>query len=90
MKVRSAVRKLCKDCYIVRRKKVLFCYCKSNPRHKQRQGLHTTLPTNTPLLNNEIANVSNLTNYNYLNNFQNVFIPIRYGFGAASFFIRNV
>jgi large subunit ribosomal protein L36 len=41
MKVRSSVKKVCTECYIVRRGKVRFVCCKKNPKHKQRQGLHT-------------------------------------------------
>ncbi|CCF56965.1 hypothetical protein KAFR_0B06680 [Kazachstania africana CBS 2517] len=37
-KVRSSLKKFCKDCYIVRRKGRVYVYCKSNKRHKQRQG----------------------------------------------------
>ncbi|MCK4421889.1 50S ribosomal protein L36 [candidate division WOR-3 bacterium] len=37
MKVRSSVKKICKDCKIVRRKGVVYVLCK-NPKHKQRQG----------------------------------------------------
>lgn len=37
MKVRASVKKMCKDCKIVRRKRVLRVICK-NPKHKQRQG----------------------------------------------------
>lgn len=33
---------MCKDCYIVRRGKTRFVYCKSTPKHKQRQGFHTS------------------------------------------------
>jgi ribosomal protein L36 len=32
---------MCPHCYMVRRGKVLFVYCKKVPKHKQRQGLHT-------------------------------------------------
>ena len=39
--VRSAVRKICRDCKIVRRKGRVYVICKSNVRHKQRQGYHT-------------------------------------------------
>jgi ribosomal protein L36 len=46
MKVRSAIRKMCKDCYIVRRGKKLCVYCKENPKHKQRQGFHTLIAGN--------------------------------------------
>ena len=46
MKVRSSVKRMCKDCYLVRRKRRLYCYCKSNPRHKQRQGFHTMITNN--------------------------------------------
>lgn len=38
MKVRSSVKKICKDCKVVKRKGVLRVICKGNPRHKQRQG----------------------------------------------------
>ncbi|VVT57962.1 mitochondrial 54S ribosomal protein bL36m [Magnusiomyces paraingens] len=38
MKVKSAVKKFCTGCYIVRRKGRTYVYCKSNPKHKQRQG----------------------------------------------------
>ncbi len=37
MKVRPSVKKICKDCKIVRRKRVVYVICK-DPRHKQRQG----------------------------------------------------
>ncbi|MDP2650153.1 MAG: 50S ribosomal protein L36 [bacterium] len=37
MKVKSSVKKICKDCKNVRRRGRLFVVCK-NPRHKQRQG----------------------------------------------------
>ncbi|KAM0335515.1 hypothetical protein ACHAQA_000563 [Verticillium albo-atrum] len=44
MKVHSSVKKRCEHCKIVRRKAgkrhngYLYVICKSNPRHKQRQG----------------------------------------------------
>ena len=37
MKVRASVKRLCKDCKIIRRRGVLSVIC-VNPRHKQRQG----------------------------------------------------
>ncbi|MGD8744161.1 MAG: 50S ribosomal protein L36 [Candidatus Woesebacteria bacterium] len=37
MKVRSSVKKLCKNCKIVRRRGKVYVIC-TNPRHKQRQG----------------------------------------------------
>ncbi|KAH3903436.1 mitochondrial 54S ribosomal protein bL36m SCDLUD_001075 [Saccharomycodes ludwigii] len=37
-KVRTSVKKFCSDCYIVRRKGRVYVYCKSNKKHKQRQG----------------------------------------------------
>ena len=37
MKVRSSVKKICKDCQVVRRKKRVVVICK-NAKHKQRQG----------------------------------------------------
>ncbi|MEI6462775.1 MAG: 50S ribosomal protein L36 [bacterium] len=38
MKVRSSLKKICVNCYIVKRKKQLYVYCKKNPKHKQKQG----------------------------------------------------
>ncbi|MBU2578685.1 50S ribosomal protein L36 [Patescibacteria group bacterium] len=37
MKYRSSIKKICKDCKIVRRKNIVFVICK-NPKHKQKQG----------------------------------------------------
>ena len=37
MKVRASVRKICRNCKIVRRRGVLRVIC-TVPRHKQRQG----------------------------------------------------
>jgi large subunit ribosomal protein L36 len=37
MKVRASVKKICKNCKIVRRKGRIYVICK-NPKHKQRQG----------------------------------------------------
>ncbi|MEO0254422.1 MAG: 50S ribosomal protein L36 [candidate division WOR-3 bacterium] len=37
MKVRSAVRKICAKCRIIRRKGRVMVICE-NPKHKQRQG----------------------------------------------------
>ena len=41
MKVRSALRKLCSSCRIIKRGKKLVVSCKANPKHKQRQGFAT-------------------------------------------------
>jgi ribosomal protein L36 len=41
MKVRSALRKLCAGCTIVKRGKKVVVVCKDNPKHKQRQGFST-------------------------------------------------
>ncbi len=38
MKVRASVKKICKDCKIIKRSGVLRVVCKGNPKHKQRQG----------------------------------------------------
>ncbi|KAK9461395.1 mitochondrial 54S ribosomal protein bL36m [Lipomyces oligophaga] len=38
IKVRTSVKRLCADCYVVRRKGAVVVRCKSNPKHKQRQG----------------------------------------------------
>lgn len=41
MKVKSAVRRLCQHCKMVKRRGKLYVICKKNPRHKQRQGFHS-------------------------------------------------
>jgi len=38
MKVRASVKRICEKCKIVRRRGVVFVVCRSDPRHKQRQG----------------------------------------------------
>ena len=38
MKVRSSIKRICKDCKIVKRTGTLFVICNKNKRHKQRQG----------------------------------------------------
>jgi large subunit ribosomal protein L36 len=38
MKVNASVRKICRNCKIVRRNRVVRVICKKDPRHKQRQG----------------------------------------------------
>ncbi|HSV26279.1 MAG TPA: 50S ribosomal protein L36 [Sedimentisphaerales bacterium] len=37
MKVRSAVKRICENCKLIRRKGTLRVIC-SDPRHKQKQG----------------------------------------------------
>jgi len=39
MKVRTAVRRLCDSCYLVRKKGRLYVYCRADGRHKQRSPL---------------------------------------------------
>lgn len=41
MKVRSAVKLMCKKCKLVRRGKKIVVICPDNPRHKQRQAFST-------------------------------------------------
>uniref|UniRef100_A0A8C5ZS96 Ribosomal protein n=1 Tax=Marmota marmota marmota TaxID=9994 RepID=A0A8C5ZS96_MARMA len=36
-KTKAVLKKRCKDCYLVKRRGRWFVYCKTNPRHKQRQ-----------------------------------------------------
>ena len=37
MKVRASVKKICKNCKMIKRKGVIRVICE-NPKHKQRQG----------------------------------------------------
>lgn len=38
MKVKASVRRMCKDCQIIRRKGKVRVICKADPKHKQVQG----------------------------------------------------
>ncbi|MBT4204630.1 MAG: 50S ribosomal protein L36 [Proteobacteria bacterium] len=38
MKVQASVKKICRDCRVIRRKGAVRVICSKNPRHKQRQG----------------------------------------------------
>jgi large subunit ribosomal protein L36 len=38
MKVRTSVKKMCRNCKVIRRKGVVRILCTSDARHKQRQG----------------------------------------------------
>jgi large subunit ribosomal protein L36 len=38
MKVRASVKRICKDCKIIRRRGVLRVICPKEAKHKQRQG----------------------------------------------------
>lgn len=38
MKVRASVKKVCRNCKVVRRKGTVRVICSAEPRHKQRQG----------------------------------------------------
>jgi large subunit ribosomal protein L36 len=38
MKVQASVKKVCRNCKVVRLKGVVRVICSSDPRHKQRQG----------------------------------------------------
>lgn len=45
MKVVSSLKRICPDCYFVRRGKRLYMRCTTSPRHKRRQGFSTLLYT---------------------------------------------
>lgn len=38
MKVRASVKKMCRNCKVVKRNRVVRVICASDPKHKQRQG----------------------------------------------------
>ena len=48
MKVRASVKKMCRNCRIVKRKGVVRVIC-TDPRHKQRQGQYFFLLINAAL-----------------------------------------
>ncbi|KAF4319530.1 hypothetical protein BBO99_00004529 [Phytophthora kernoviae] len=45
MKVRSSVKRMCDGCKIVRRRRKVYVICDRSPKHKQRQGFHTSALT---------------------------------------------
>ena len=57
MKVVSAIKRLCPDCYFMRRGKKLYLRCKTHPRHKRRQGFSTL---NYTMQSMQMQNVSNI------------------------------
>jgi large subunit ribosomal protein L36 len=38
MKVRASVKKMCRNCKIIKRNGVIRVICSSDPKYKQRQG----------------------------------------------------
>ena len=38
MKVQPSVKRICRNCKVIRRKGVVRVICTAEPRHKQRQG----------------------------------------------------
>ncbi|MCF7919719.1 MAG: 50S ribosomal protein L36 [Candidatus Cloacimonetes bacterium] len=38
MKVKASVKKICKDCRVIKRNGIIRIICPVNPKHKQRQG----------------------------------------------------
>ena len=62
MKVRSALKLRCAHCYMVRRGKKMFVYCKEIPKHKQRQGYFHTMARNNFM--NEFCSPCNYGNIN--------------------------
>ncbi|MGZ8201716.1 MAG: 50S ribosomal protein L36 [Burkholderiales bacterium] len=38
MKVQASVKRMCRNCKIIKRKGVVRVICSKDPRHKQRQG----------------------------------------------------
>ncbi|KAG2851616.1 hypothetical protein JG687_00009348 [Phytophthora cactorum] len=48
MKVRSSVKRMCDGCKVVRRRKKVYVICDRSPKHKQRQGFHTSAQAAAP------------------------------------------
>ncbi|MGV0005473.1 MAG: 50S ribosomal protein L36 [Candidatus Porifericomitaceae bacterium WSBS_2022_MAG_OTU9] len=38
MKVRTSVKRICRECKVIKRHGVIRVICDKDPRHKQRQG----------------------------------------------------
>ena len=62
MKVVSSLKRLCPDCYFVRRGKKLYLRCTTSPRHKRRQGFSTLLYTGSAT-KESIAPMNGLGNF---------------------------
>jgi large subunit ribosomal protein L36 len=60
MKVRSAIRKICEHCKMVKRGKKNYVICAQNPRHKQRQGF-ATLAALAPLAGAPLTAIPRIT-----------------------------
>jgi large subunit ribosomal protein L36 len=54
MKVRSALRKICEHCKLVKRGKKNLVICSQSPKHKQRQGF-ATLVDSAPATGSTLA-----------------------------------
>ena len=66
MKVKTAIRTICKHCKIVKKDNVLYVRCIANGRHKQRQCFSTLNVLNSRLNDsNEIKNDLNKIQKNY-------------------------
>ncbi|CAD8158561.1 unnamed protein product (macronuclear) [Paramecium tetraurelia] len=52
MKVKSALKKMCEHCYFQRKGKKVYVRCKSDPRHKQRQGNKFSTMIGNPYVEN--------------------------------------
>eukprot|EP00961_Rhodomonas_salina_P037863 508691-Rhodomonas_salina.1 len=56
MKVRSAVKKMCEHCKVVKRKnRRVYIVCSANKKHKQRQGFHTSASETTSVASQQAA-----------------------------------
>ncbi|KAI5082662.1 hypothetical protein GOP47_0002405, partial [Adiantum capillus-veneris] len=92
MKVRSAVKRLCEFCRVVKRRGRIYVLCKANPKHKQRQGFSTLSCTGS---NDALRNVTPvggilLTQYSPRSNESRwKYMPCNGGIGLASLLSRS-
>ena len=75
MKVRSAVKRMCEGCRIVRRKGRVYVVCKRDPKHKQRQGYHTIA---APVRSHEEPVQLELLSSIDLNKYSDLLVPVEY------------
>ena len=61
MKIRSSVKRLCRNCKVVRRRGCIYITCSTSPRHKQRQGFHTLASQSAFINSSEQANLTSIS-----------------------------
>ncbi|KAH7420304.1 hypothetical protein KP509_13G001100 [Ceratopteris richardii] len=92
MKVRSSVKRLCEFCRVVKRRGRIYVLCKSNPKHKQRQGLSTIAWAKLDYTPRTVMPEKILIRQHYVTGLKEThckFMPCNGGIGLASLLSRS-